>query len=47
MNSLVSRYQNELPQKIKQRGKDAHMNHEELVQTMKWKQQVSVYFLIF
>ncbi|XP_050298243.1 uncharacterized protein LOC126737395 [Anthonomus grandis grandis] len=31
-------YQNELPKKIKARGKDAHMIHEELVQTMKWKQ---------
>ncbi|XP_066140598.1 uncharacterized protein Amun [Euwallacea fornicatus] len=31
-------YQNELPKKIKSRGKDAHMNHEELVMTMKWKQ---------
>lgn len=31
-------YQNELPKKIKSRGKDAHMIHEELVQTMKWKQ---------
>ncbi|EEB16438.1 conserved hypothetical protein [Pediculus humanus corporis] len=31
-------YQNELPMKIKQRGKDAHLNHEELVQLMKWKQ---------
>ncbi|CAK1547104.1 unnamed protein product [Leptosia nina] len=31
-------YQNELPKKIKSRGKDAHMVHEELVQLMKWKQ---------
>ncbi|XP_065165452.1 uncharacterized protein Amun [Atheta coriaria] len=31
-------YQNELPKRIKSRGKDAHMVHEELVQTMKWKQ---------
>lgn len=31
-------YQNELPKKIKARGKDAHLNHEELVQLMKWKQ---------
>lgn len=37
----VVRYQNELPKKIKSRGKDAHLNHEELVQTMKWKQIVS------
>jgi hypothetical protein len=35
------RYQNELPKKIKARGKDAHLIHEELVQTMKWKQTVS------
>ncbi|XP_046660217.1 uncharacterized protein LOC124354073 [Homalodisca vitripennis] len=31
-------YQNELPKKIKSRGKDAHLIHEELVQLMKWKQ---------
>ncbi|CAH1986305.1 unnamed protein product [Acanthoscelides obtectus] len=31
-------YQNELPKKIKSRGKDAHLVHEELVQCMKWKQ---------
>ncbi|XP_063981668.1 uncharacterized protein LOC135164861 [Diachasmimorpha longicaudata] len=31
-------YQNELPKTIKSRGKDAHLIHEELVQTMKWKQ---------
>jgi len=37
----IARYQNELPKKIKSRGKDAHLNHEELVQTMKWKQIVS------
>ncbi|KPJ08206.1 hypothetical protein RR48_12945 [Papilio machaon] len=34
----VLKYQNELPKKIKSRGKDAHMIHEELVQLMKWKQ---------
>lgn len=34
------RYQNELPKKIKSRGKEAHMLHEELVQLMKWKQAV-------
>lgn len=39
---LHSRYQNELPERIKQRGKDAHMLHEELVQAMKWKQSVSL-----
>jgi len=31
-------YQNELPKRIKQRGKNAHLVHEELVQAMKWKQ---------
>uniref|UniRef100_A0A182NRV8 Uncharacterized protein n=1 Tax=Anopheles dirus TaxID=7168 RepID=A0A182NRV8_9DIPT len=31
-------YQNKLPQLIKKRGKDQYMVHEELVQTMKWKQ---------
>ncbi|XP_017782719.1 PREDICTED: uncharacterized protein LOC108567040 [Nicrophorus vespilloides] len=31
-------YQDELPKKIKSRGKDAHLVHEELCQTMKWKQ---------
>merc|ERR1719361_2642339 len=30
-------YQNELPKKIKSRGKDAHVVHDELVQTIKWK----------
>ena len=30
-------YQNELPKKIKSRGKDAHLLHDELVQTIKWK----------
>lgn len=40
----IGRYQNELPKKIKSRGKDAHLNHEELVQTMKWKQIVSCFF---
>lgn len=37
-------YQNELPKRIKQRGKDAHMVHEELVQTMKWKQSRGKFF---
>lgn len=36
------RFQNELPKIIKKRGKDAHLNHEELVQCMEWKQSVSV-----
>ncbi|ALC49022.1 Amun [Drosophila busckii] len=31
-------YQNELPNLIKARGKDAHLVYDELVQTMKWKQ---------
>ncbi|XP_055617309.1 uncharacterized protein LOC129762794 [Toxorhynchites rutilus septentrionalis] len=31
-------YQNTLPKLIKSRGKDAHLVHEELVQTMEWKQ---------
>ena len=43
---LFCRYQNELPKKIKARGKDAHLIHEELVQTMKWKQTVSKRILL-
>lgn len=31
-------YQNKLPLLIKKRGKDAFLEHEELVQTMEWKQ---------
>ncbi|XP_013108880.1 uncharacterized protein LOC106088109 [Stomoxys calcitrans] len=31
-------YQNVLPKLIKERGKDAHMEYDELVQTMRWKQ---------
>lgn len=30
-------FQNDLPKKIKSRGKEAHITHEELVQTIKWK----------
>merc|ERR1711962_941326 len=30
-------YQNDLPKKIKSRGKEGHLTHEELVQTIKWK----------
>merc|ERR1712001_38194 len=30
-------YQNELPKKIKSRGKEGHMTHEELVQLIKWQ----------
>ncbi|XP_014243835.1 uncharacterized protein LOC106663486 [Cimex lectularius] len=37
-------YQNELPKKIKARGKDAHLIHEELVQLMKWKQTRGKFF---
>ena len=41
-NSLLTafnccRYQNDLPKKIKSRGKEGHVTHEELVQTIKWK----------
>ena len=39
--SLYSRYQNELPKKIKSRGKESHLTHEELVQLIKWKLAVS------
>lgn len=34
------RYQNELPEIIKKRGRNAHIAHNELVQAMKWKQTV-------
>lgn len=37
-------YQKELPKKIKQRGRDAHLIHEELVQCMKWKQSRGKYY---
>lgn len=37
-------FQNELPKKIKSRGKDAHLNHEELCQLMKWKQTRGKFF---
>merc|ERR1712158_240145 len=30
-------YQNDLPKKIKSRGKDLHLTHDEMVQTIKWK----------
>merc|ERR1711962_1398719 len=30
-------YQNDLPKKIKARGTDGHLTHEEIVQTIKWK----------
>jgi hypothetical protein len=35
--SVRFRYQTELPKKIKARGKEAHLLHDELVQTIKWK----------
>ena len=41
------RYQNELPKKIKSRGKDPHLTHEELVQTIKWKLAVSTHLMPF
>ncbi|CAH0380509.1 unnamed protein product [Bemisia tabaci] len=41
---VLNGYQNELPKKIKSRGKDAHLNHEELVQLMKWKQSRGKFF---
>ena len=37
------RYQNELPKRIKSRGKDPHLTHEDIVQTIKWKLAVSLY----
>jgi hypothetical protein len=37
----VSRYQKELPKKIKERGKDAFLTHDEIVQCIKWKLAVS------
>lgn len=41
MINLVFRFQNELPERIRSRGKNAHLVHEELVQAMKWKQSVN------
>jgi hypothetical protein len=38
----VSRYQKELPKKIKERGKDAFLTHDEIVQCIKWKLAVSI-----
>lgn len=37
-------YQNTLPKLIQKRGKDAHLQHEELVQTMEWKQARGKFF---
>lgn len=37
-------YQNKLPQLIKKRGKERFIVHEELVQTMKWKQTRGKFF---
>jgi len=36
-------FHNDLPKKIKSRGKDAHLTHEEIVQCMKWKLHMSVF----
>ena len=41
---MFFRYQNDLPKKIKSRGKDLHLTHDEMVQTIKWKLAVSVKF---
>ncbi|KAL5289806.1 hypothetical protein ACFFRR_009681 [Megaselia abdita] len=37
-------YQNELPETIKKRGRNAHIVHKELVQAMKWKQTRGKFF---
>ena len=34
---LLSRYQNELPKKMKSRGKELYLTHDEIVMTIKWK----------
>ena len=36
-------FHNDLPKKIKSRGKDAYLTHEEIVQCMKWKLQMGVF----
>ena len=36
-------FHNELPKKIKSRGKDAYLTHEEIVQCMKWKLHMGVF----
>ena len=36
-------YHNDLPKKIKSRGKDAYLTHEEIVQCMKWKLHMSIF----
>ena len=36
-------YHNVLPKKIKSRGKDAHLTHDEIVQCMKWKLSMGKY----
>ena len=35
-----------MPKKIKSRGKEGHVTHEELVQTIKWKLAVRQLILI-
>ena len=36
-----------MPKKIKSRGKDPHLTHEELVQTIKWKLAVSIHSTLY
>jgi len=36
-------FHNDLPKKIKSRGKDAHLTHEEICKAMKWKQTRGVF----
>ena len=36
-------FHNDLPKKIKSRGKDAYLTHEEIVQCMKWKLHMSIF----
>ena len=33
----LPRYQNELPKKMKSRGKELYLTHDEIVMTIKWK----------
>ena len=36
-------FHNDLPKKIKSRGKDAYLTHEEIVQCMKWKLHMGIF----
>ena len=36
-------FHNDLPKKIKSRGKEAHLTHDEIVQCMKWKLSMGVF----